>query len=208
MGTEPTYIIAIDFEAFGGDVNLNAFAEIGASLIDVNAGVEVDSFLMNVGIAHCANMEPRCMEEFWCENLKVLGALLTACSKSTSSPIACIDSFWSWVEAHVASGKHIDRIITDNCGFDGSLLATYTTGSALYRIDGTYRQITDVSDYYAGLLRAPLGDDNGVWKRLVAAENWVVPDFKVEHTHRANEDAKLMGLKYAFVQRMLRTNKA
>lgn len=207
MGTEPVYVVAIDFESFGGDVNANAFAEFGASLIDVDAGTEVDSFLMHVGLEHQGKMESRCLEEFWCNNLKVWGQLMTACSYSTASPSQVIASFWTWVEDHVASGKKIDRIITDNCGFDGSLLATYTVGSALYRIDGTYRSIMDVDAYYTGLLRAPLDDDSGIWKRLVAAEKWEVPDFGVNHTHCANEDAKLMGLKYAFVQRMLRSSK-
>lgn len=205
---QPKYIVAVDFEAFGGDVNIHSFSEFGASLINLETGLEEDSFLANVSLANLVNMETRCLEEFWSKHSDVAMDLLIACSKSSNSPNACVKMFWAWVQMHVAGGKQIDRIITDNCGFDGSLLANYTLGSALYSIDGTYRQFTDVGDYYAGLVRAPFDNDSGVWKRLVAQEGWTVPDFGVNHTHRANEDAKLMGLKYAFVQRMLRTTKA
>mgnify|MGYP002347888971 CR=1 FL=1 len=201
----PKYIVAIDFEALGGNVNLHSFSEMGASLINLNTGIEESFFLENVNLTYQTTMETRCLEEFWSKHPETLCAILIACSKSTHSSRSCIQAFWDWVQGHVKSGKHIDRIVTDNCGFDGAILANFTAGSALYSIDGTYREITDTGNYYAGLLRAPFDNDNGTWRRLVEKEGWTLPDFGVTHTHRANDDAKLIGLKYAFVQKMLKT---
>ena len=205
----PTYVIAIDFEAFGGITPIHGFSQLGAVLYDVQGDRVISCFNM------CANqegfvMEQRCIDDFWSRFPDLFEQLKLKCADSKRSCYEVIDEFWKWVDDSMkALPVGADVIaIGDNVAFDYGVLRFFSKKDVAYAFGGTYKDIIDLGSYYYGLNKemANYATTDGKSSKdcalkAVYAEEF--PSFDVKHDHNAVNDAETMARRFGYIQRRM-----
>jgi len=218
------YVIAIDFEAFGGVPSKHGFSEVGAIIMKLNDRSIMSEFRLYSNMKGYI-VEPRCIEEFWAkpDNALRFKETIEAVTVAVCDPFQVIEIFTSWIDDELKKIAYLDgivdpsdldvMIITDNSPFDAGILKFFSKKDTLYLIGGKYRDIIDVSCVYIGMSMQPVTTkllDSSSKKIALEGHNKVrewkglpkltMPTFDVKHTHHPTDDAHSMALYWAFFQ--------
>jgi hypothetical protein len=213
---EKKYVIAFDFEAAGGVTPKNGFTQLGAALICVDDQQVIATFNEYANMS-LHDWEDRCVREFWSKNPKRFEETKIAVRNAQNDPFDVVAMFLDWVQANTHDKKDV-VLITDNAAFDAGILRCFSKDRDIMYVFGEYRSIIDVSCVYRGMSRqvvdTALLDESSIGLGIKAVNAVragnnedtfdAFPKFPVEHDHHPVNDAKVMGLKWAFLMNNLK----
>lgn len=216
-----THVLAIDIETTGPGVHSHRMIAFGASIVEVSARKEIDSFRALLPLGDHTNGRPagwdeRTYREFWMNSekradgqtpLAAIGALYADAGELDEATAA--RNFVAWTRAanariEAVGGKLV--VITDTVSFDttfiNAALDRHTDVPNLIELFGKYRPVRDVSSFYFGVARkTPAQGLWGSWNAAVdalALERATLPA-DASHDHDPMHDARYIALCAAHV---------
>lgn len=214
------YLLAIDVEASGRNVETNFMPAFGACVVDVEEKRVVNEFLAYLEQPPGTEWEQRCLDEFWNnanygkDGKTQMQLLVEARERHGTEPCeAAIRRFVDWAQSMSKRYKDELLVVSDTAAFDTTWMNVYLSKynrpnqcvSLLY-LTGEYRPVRDVSSFYhgaAGRLQA-WGGAKRVMERVQGSNEWPAWVTAVEADHNPLNDAKHIGLQAVHVVRILR----
>lgn len=224
MSSSTNFYLALDIETSGQDMVRNFIVSIGACVIDVEHMQQLDSdeFLIYLIPPPGTCWEPNCVKNFWNSPKKAINGrtqfeLLQRAQDEHGAyePRQALTLFLEFVKRMAHKYPNL-VVLTDTAGFDIEWLdysiQRYThyprKFDSLAYCTGEYRSIWNVTAFYRGIARMTPHDAlsdarNAEQCALEALGEDAFPDFGIEHDHNPLHDAKLMGLRAAYISKLL-----
>lgn len=204
-----SYVIAIDFEAFGGVTPRNGACQMGAVLFDMNVGQVVDKFNMYIK-QDWFSEEQRCIDEFWNSTptlAKRRWEIVDNCKRIGVNADECMDLFYRWIDEKVPR-DYSCYIITDKAPFDAGILRYFSRKNDPLYAFHEYRQIVDINMVCLGIAKIPL--DHAVMNHISAKKEAArilgvsLPDHGNPEAHDPVDDAEYIARVWYAIQYKLK----
>jgi inhibitor of KinA sporulation pathway (predicted exonuclease) len=194
--TSNDYILAVDVESAGKGIRANFLIQVGLALVDRSSKTILASFSSYVRKPIGCDWEKRCVDEFWSKHPELWEQAKIECE--TAPPLDIVAGMVKdFIRKHVEDPEHT-TLVYDTAGYDAAWFHYLLGDDDDHYILGKYRDSIDVSSFYLGIARST--DSQGSSKAAVqVALGFKFPEWPVQHTHRAEEDAAVIALNYAAV---------
>ncbi len=191
------FVVAVDVETSGPCPKSNFLIEIGLCCVDTSkynpeqpTECVVSEFSSYVRKPVDREWQPQCVEQFWSKNPELFDrARLTIKSPETPTQDEVGESCVAWI-ASLPPGTKI--LVTDMAAFDFIWLQhLLPPGVTLLYLFGKYEMDpVDVTSFYSGLMRKPLGSTHSVSALTTDMFNRIPKG----SAHRAVDDARYIAL--------------